>query len=153
MNKRKLNAVMQLHGESQQNLAEYLQMSLSRLNAKINEYRGAQFRQNEIAAIQEHYGLSAEEVNEIIFCLACVLKRYHLTRRSVREKGERHGRNAEESERAVEQRGLHGLLPDRNAAGGLRATAQRRVLRVLEGVFDDVSVEKAEKAGRANTEE
>ena len=33
---------------------------------------------------------------------------------------------------------------------GLRATAQRRV---LEGVFDDVSVEKAEKAGRANTEE
>ena len=67
MNKRKLNAVMQLHGESQQNLAEYLQMSLSRLNAKINEYRGAQFRQNEIAAIQEHYGLSAEEVNEIFF--------------------------------------------------------------------------------------
>ena len=26
---------------------------------------------------------------------------------------------------------------------GLRPTAQRRVLRVLEGVFDDVSVEKA----------
>ena len=70
MNKRKLNAVMQLHGESQQNLADYLQMSLSRLNAKINEYRGAQFRQNEIAAIQEHYGLSAEEVNEIFFASA-----------------------------------------------------------------------------------
>lgn len=67
MNKRKLNAVMQLHGESQQNLADYLKMSLSRLNAKINEYRGVQFRQNEIAAIQEHYGLSAEEVNEIFF--------------------------------------------------------------------------------------
>lgn len=65
MNKRKLNAIMQLHGESQQNLADYLQMSLSRLNAKINEYRGAQFRQNEIAAIQEHYGLTAGEVNEI----------------------------------------------------------------------------------------
>lgn len=70
MNKRKLNAVMQLHGESQQNLADYLQMSLSRLNAKINEYRGAQFRQNEIAAIREHYGLSAEEVNEIFFASA-----------------------------------------------------------------------------------
>lgn len=67
MNKRKLNAVMQLCGESQQDLAEFLQISLSRLNAKINEYRGAQFRQNEIAAIQEHYGLSAEEVNEIFF--------------------------------------------------------------------------------------
>ena len=37
--------------------------------------------------------------------------------------------------------------------GGLRPTAQRRVLRVLEDVFDDVSVEKAEQAGRANTEE
>jgi hypothetical protein len=36
---------------------------------------------------------------------------------------------------------------------GLRPTAQRRVLRVLEDVFDDVSVEKAEQAGRANTEE
>jgi hypothetical protein len=35
---------------------------------------------------------------------------------------------------------------------GLRPTAQRRVLRVLEDAFDDVSVEKAEQAGRANTE-
>ena len=67
MNKRKLNAVMQLYGESQQDLANYLEMSLSRLNAKINEYRGAQFRQNEIAAIRKHYRLSAEEVNEIFF--------------------------------------------------------------------------------------
>ena len=71
MNKRKLNAIMQLHGESQQNLADYLQMSLSRLNAKINEYRGAQFRQDEIATIQEHYGLTAGEVNEIF-----LLQRY-----------------------------------------------------------------------------
>ena len=36
---------------------------------------------------------------------------------------------------------------------GLRPTAQRRVLLAMEGVFYDVSVEKAEKAGRANTEE
>ena len=62
MNKRKLNAIMQLHGESQQDLARYLQ------------YRGAQFRQNEIAAIQEHYSLSAEEVNEIFFATAVSLK-------------------------------------------------------------------------------
>lgn len=74
MNKRKLNAIMQLHGESQQDLARYLQLSLSRLNAKINEYRGAQFRQNEIAAIQEHYSLSAEEVNEIFFDTVVSLK-------------------------------------------------------------------------------
>ena len=35
---------------------------------------------------------------------------------------------------------------------GLRPTAQRRVLRVLEGVFDDVSIEVAEKAGHDNKE-
>lgn len=44
-----------------------------------------------------------------------------MTRRRVREKGEKDGRNAEGSERAVEQCGLHGLLPDRNAAGGAEA--------------------------------
>ena len=42
------------------------------------------------------------------------------------------------------------MLKDLN---GPWPTAQRRVLRVLEGVFDDVSVEKAEKAGYDNTEE
>ena len=36
---------------------------------------------------------------------------------------------------------------------GLRPTAQRRVLLAMEGVFDDVSAEKAEKAGSANMEE
>ena len=36
---------------------------------------------------------------------------------------------------------------------GLRPTVQRRVLLVLEDVFDDVSVEKAERAGYANKEE
>ena len=35
---------------------------------------------------------------------------------------------------------------------GLRPTAQRRVLQAMEGVFDHVSVEKAEKAGYDNTE-
>ena len=35
---------------------------------------------------------------------------------------------------------------------GLRPTAQRRVLRVLEGVFDDVSIEVADMAGFENKE-
>lgn len=35
---------------------------------------------------------------------------------------------------------------------GLRPTAQRRVLLVLESAFDDVSIEDAEKAGYANME-
>ncbi len=75
-----------------------------------------------------------------------------LTRRRVREEGEKDGRNAEGSERAVEQRGLHGLLSDRNAAAGLRPTAQRRGAAGAGRGFDDVSVEKAEKAGYDNTE-
>lgn len=36
---------------------------------------------------------------------------------------------------------------------GLRPTVQRRVLLVLEDVFDDVSIEDAEKAGYDNKEE
>lgn len=36
---------------------------------------------------------------------------------------------------------------------GLRPTVQRRVLLVMEGAFDDVSVEKAEKTGYDNREE
>lgn len=39
------------------------------------------------------------------------------------------------------------LIAMRNV--GMRPTAQRRVLRVLEMVFDDVSVEEAEKTGHA----
>lgn len=35
---------------------------------------------------------------------------------------------------------------------GLRPTVQRRVLRVLEEAFDDVSIEDAEKAGYDNKE-
>lgn len=35
---------------------------------------------------------------------------------------------------------------------GLRPTVQRRVLLTMEGVFDDVSIEDAEKAGYDNKE-
>ena len=35
---------------------------------------------------------------------------------------------------------------------GLRPTAQRRVLLAMEGVFGDVSIEAAEKAGYDNKE-
>lgn len=35
---------------------------------------------------------------------------------------------------------------------GLRPTVQRRVLLEMEGVFDDVSIEDAEKAGYDNKE-
>ena len=35
---------------------------------------------------------------------------------------------------------------------GLRPTVQRRVLLAMEGAFDDVSIEDAEKAGYDNKE-
>lgn len=38
-------------------------------------------------------------------------------------------------------------------SAGVDEKTQNDVLRVLEGVFDDVSVEKAEKTGYANREE
>ena len=53
MNKAMLESVMKLNSDTQSDLADYLGISLSRLNAKINEYRGAQFFQTEIAAIKK----------------------------------------------------------------------------------------------------
>lgn len=150
MNKRKLNAVMQLHGESQQNLADFLEMSLSRLNAKINEYRGAQFRQNEIAAIQEHYGLTAEEVNEIFF--ASLEERMKKPRRGAGGNGE----IMKYEEIMADIKDING--PWSNAAcmgycrmamqnAGVDECTQRKVLRELEACFDQVSVEEAAQVG------
>lgn len=67
MDKAKLRAVMIAHNDNQAQLAEALGLSLSALNAKINEYRGAQFWQNEIAYIKERYSLNADDVNDIFF--------------------------------------------------------------------------------------
>lgn len=67
MNKAFLESVMKLHSDTQADLAKYLGISLSRLNAKINEYRGAQFFQTEIAAIKKRYTLSEEQVDSIFF--------------------------------------------------------------------------------------
>lgn len=67
MNKPLLESVMKLHSDTQADLAEYLGISLSRLNAKINEYRGAQFVLSEIAAIRSRYTLSEKQVNDIFF--------------------------------------------------------------------------------------
>ena len=67
MNKQLLMSVLAKHGHKQKNLAELLSLSLSRTNAKINETDGAQFNQNEIAAIKSSYQLTAQEVDEIFF--------------------------------------------------------------------------------------
>lgn len=68
MNKNLLNSFMAKKGETQSDLANLLGISLSRVNAKINE-NGAQFTQTEIATMKKHYGFSAQEIDEIFFAV------------------------------------------------------------------------------------
>ena len=58
---------MKLHGETQEDLAKWIGISLSRLNAKLNGTGGAEFSQTEIARIKEKYNLTDEEVILIFF--------------------------------------------------------------------------------------
>jgi hypothetical protein len=64
---------MKLFGDTQSSLAEALGLSLSRLNAKINETDGAEFVQSEILFIKIRYHLTPEEVDQIFFCGKSVL--------------------------------------------------------------------------------
>ena len=67
MDKALLRSHMAKYGDTQESLAEYLGISLSRLNAKINEAGGADFKQTEIAFIKRRYGLSPRETDSIFF--------------------------------------------------------------------------------------
>jgi hypothetical protein len=58
---------MKLFGDTQQILADALGLSLSRLNAKINEINGAEFRQSEITFFRNRWHLTPEEVDQIFF--------------------------------------------------------------------------------------
>lgn len=66
MNSALLKARMVQNGDTQTELAAFLGMSLSTLNAKING-NGTDFRQNEITAIKDRYSLTADEVDAIFF--------------------------------------------------------------------------------------
>ena len=66
MNETLLRSVMIKNGDTQGTLAEAMGISLSRLNAKINN-NGAEFKQTEILFIKQRYKLTAKEVNEIFF--------------------------------------------------------------------------------------
>lgn len=66
MNSALLKSQMALFKDTQQDLADFLGISLSNLNAKING-KGSDFRQNEIKAIKERYALSAADVDKIFF--------------------------------------------------------------------------------------
>lgn len=67
MNKNRLQALMKLHGDTGQTLADHLGISRSTLSAKINETNGAEFTQSEIGQIKELYGLAAEDIIDIFF--------------------------------------------------------------------------------------
>ena len=66
MNAQALKGLITAHDKSQEVLAHAMGLSLSRLNAKINE-NNAEFTQSEIAFIRDRYGLSKIEVNDIFF--------------------------------------------------------------------------------------
>lgn len=71
-NKALLSSVMVKNKDTQSTLASAMGLSLSRLNAKINERDKAAFTQNEMAFIIERYNLSNDEAADIFFpkCLS-----------------------------------------------------------------------------------
>lgn len=66
MNKKLFRSIMVLHGDTNEDLAEYLGISSASVSAKINE-NGTEFKQGEIARIQRRYKLSAEQLEAIFF--------------------------------------------------------------------------------------
>ena len=54
------------YDKNQKNLADAMELSLSRLNAKINE-TGAEFNQSEIKFIKKRYRLTDKETQNIFF--------------------------------------------------------------------------------------
>ena len=78
MNKNAFVSKMKLFGDTQASVADALGLSVSRINAKINETDGAQFRQSEIAFFRERWKLTPEEVDNIFFasCVACEGTKY-----------------------------------------------------------------------------
>jgi hypothetical protein len=67
MNKNLLASVMVKNKDTQSTLATAMGLSLSRLNAKINERDDAAFTQSEMAFIIDRYGLSSDEAMSIFF--------------------------------------------------------------------------------------
>ena len=66
MKSQTLKGLITMNDGNQSVLAEAMGLSLSRLNAKINE-TGAEFTQSEIAFIRDRYKLSKTQVNDIFF--------------------------------------------------------------------------------------
>ncbi|GHU64117.1 hypothetical protein FACS189418_8560 [Clostridia bacterium] len=67
MNKQRLEKLMKRYGENGKVLAQHIGISRQRFSSKLNEKKGAEFTQIEIRKICKHYGLGAEDVNQIFF--------------------------------------------------------------------------------------
>lgn len=66
MNKELLRSVMALHGDTNKDLAEALEISEQSVSNKINENE-TEFKQGEIAKIKNRYSLNADQVDAIFF--------------------------------------------------------------------------------------
>lgn len=66
MNKELLRSIMVLHGDTNRDLAELLEISEQSVSNKMNE-NGSEFKQGEIAKIKTKYNLTAEQVEAIFF--------------------------------------------------------------------------------------
>lgn len=67
MNTSLFKAEMVLHGDTQSSLSAAMGLSVSRLNAKINDRDGAYFTQREMAFLIQRYELSAQKAADIFF--------------------------------------------------------------------------------------
>ena len=65
--KNMLASFMKKYGETQRDLANALGISLSRLNAKINTWNGADFTQAEVEFIMNRYHMSRKEGSSIFY--------------------------------------------------------------------------------------
>ena len=66
MNKAKLKSLMALHGDTNKDLAELLEISEQSVSCKINE-NGTEFKQGEITKIKDKYNLTPAELDAIFF--------------------------------------------------------------------------------------
>lgn len=66
MNKDLLRSIMVLNGDTNKDLAGYLEITEQSVSNKINE-NGTEFKQGEIARIKLRYNLTCEQVDLIFF--------------------------------------------------------------------------------------
>ncbi|SHK39495.1 hypothetical protein SAMN02745248_02450 [Hathewaya proteolytica DSM 3090] len=67
MNKLKLKSFMVLNCDTLETLSKALGITTVTLCYKMNEYKGSEFKQSEIASIKERYNLTPKEIEEIFF--------------------------------------------------------------------------------------